>query len=171
VFVVETSKFLFKGQRFTYFAIISSLALSTVACSVYGDNPTDNGRGAGGSGGSAGIGVSGGADGIVRDASTTSGSGGVLTGPAASIYVPGHGAYYFSLEASPGFQEIGHASRDRLSFSLDGEDVEIAASQNVLKHSSYRPVWVKHDPSIKSKENRIQVMSASKVEWLVPKKR
>jgi hypothetical protein len=98
-------------------------------------------------------------------------SAAILSGPAASIYVPGHGAYYLSLEAAPGFQEVGHASRDKLSFSLNGENVEIAAKENVLRHSNYRPVWVKHDPSIQSKESRVQVITASKVEWLIPKKR
>ena len=78
---MKASKFLFEGQRFTYFAIISTIALGAVACSVYGgENPIDNGPGAGGSGGSAGIGGSGGAGGIGSDASTTGGSGGVLTG-------------------------------------------------------------------------------------------
>jgi hypothetical protein len=98
--------------------------------------------------------------------------GGIVTGAVARIYVPKHGAYFLSLEAAPGFIEVGHANREKLTFSLGDEYVEIVAKQSVLTKSTYRPVWVKHDPAfVVTDAKTVEVMTADKVEWLIPKKR
>jgi hypothetical protein len=98
--------------------------------------------------------------------------GGIVTGAAARIYVPKHGAYFLSLEAASGFSELGHANREKLTFSLGDEYVEIVAKQNVLTKSTYRPLWVKHDPAFTAADAKnVEVMTADKVEWLMPKKR
>ena len=100
----------------------------------------------------------------------TENGGAILKGTAALIYVPGHGAFYLSMAPAAGFAEVGHASRERLSFSLAGEYVEIAANRNVLSKSDYRVVWVKHDPTVKAPNARgVEIMTTSKVENLLPK--
>lgn len=95
-----------------------------------------------------------------------------LSGAAARIYVPGHGAYFLSVTEAPGFHEAAHANREKLTFQLDQEHVEITLNRNVLSNSTYRVVWVKHDPTFAAADAKtIAVMTADKVEWLVPKKR
>lgn len=99
-------------------------------------------------------------------------TGGTVTGAGARIYVRKHGAYFLSLEAVPGFLEVGYANREKLSFSMGNEYVEIVAKQNVLTKSTHRPVWVKHDPAFATADGTIvEVWTADKVEWLMPKKR
>jgi hypothetical protein len=107
-------------------------------------------------------------------------TGATLSGAGARIYVPGHGAYYLSVGDAPGFHEAGHANREKLTFQLDHEHVEITLKKNVLSKSAYRVVWVKHDPAFAigsasgpggADANAVDVATADNVEWLMPKKR
>ncbi len=99
-------------------------------------------------------------------------SGATTTAAAARIYVPGHGAYFLSLSNAPGFLEVAHANREQLTFQLDREHVEITLQRNVLSRSLYRLVWVKHDVGFAAADGKsLEVVTADKVEWLMPKKR
>lgn len=101
-------------------------------------------------------------------------TGATLTGAGASIYVPKHGTYFLSLEAAPGFLEVGYANHEKLSFSLGKEYVEIVAKKSVLTKSTSRTVWVKHDPAFTpaaADAKAVDVATADNVEWIMPKKR
>jgi hypothetical protein len=99
-------------------------------------------------------------------------TGATMTAAAARIYVPGHGAYFLSIAEAPGFREAAHANQEKLTFQLDNERVEITLQKNVLRKSANRMVWVKHDPGfVPSDAKSVEVMTADKVEWLMPKKR
>ena len=69
-----------------------------------------------------------------------------MTGAGAIVYIPGHGAYFVSLESRPHFQPAGHVERDRLWFDVDDDHVEIRSKGRLLAGSESRTVWVKHDP-------------------------
>jgi len=99
-------------------------------------------------------------------------TGATTSGAAARIYVPGHGAYLLSVTDAPGFHEAAHANRDKLTFQLDHEHVEITLRKNVLSKSAFHVVWVKHDAGFAAADPKaIEVMTADKVELLMPKKR
>lgn len=70
-----------------------------------------------------------------------------LTGSAAIFYLPGHGAYFLSLESRPHFQQAAHVEGRKLWFELDNDRVEIQSKSRLLTKSENRMVWVRHDPS------------------------
>jgi hypothetical protein len=100
--------------------------------------------------------------------------GATVTAAGARISVPGHGAYFLSVNDAPGFHEFAHANREKITFYLDGEHVEITAKKNVLRQSAYRVVWVKHDPAYgvdTANAKAVDIAGADNVQWLMPKKR
>ncbi len=70
-----------------------------------------------------------------------------LTGAAAIFYLPGHGAYFLSLEPRPHFEQVAHVEGRKLWFELDKDRVEIQSKGRLLAKSENRMVWVRHDPS------------------------
>jgi hypothetical protein len=99
-------------------------------------------------------------------------TGAVTSGAAARIYVPGHGAYFLSVTDAPGFHESAHANREKLTFQLDHEHVEITLQKNVLSKSASHVVWVKHDATFAAADPKaMEVTTADKVELLMPKKK
>ena len=99
-------------------------------------------------------------------------TGAVTSGAAARIYVPGHGAYFLSVTDAPGFHEAAHVNREKLTFQLDHEHVEITLQRNVLNKSASHVVWVKHDAGFAAADPKaMEVMTADKVELLMPKKK
>ena len=99
-------------------------------------------------------------------------TGATASGAAARIYVPGHGAYFLSVTDAPGFHEAAHANREKLTFHLDHEHVEITLQKNVLSKSASHVVWVKHDATFAAADPKsMEVMTADKVELLMPKKK
>jgi hypothetical protein len=99
-------------------------------------------------------------------------TGATTSGAAARIYIPGHGAYFFSVTDAPGFHEAAHANREKLTFQLDHEHVEITLQKNVLSKSASHVVWVKHDATFAAADPKaMEVITADKVELLMPRKR
>jgi hypothetical protein len=70
-----------------------------------------------------------------------------LSGAAAIFYLPGHGAYFLSLESRPYFQQVAHVEGRKLWFDLDNDRVEIQSKDRLLTKSENRMVWVRHDSS------------------------
>jgi hypothetical protein len=70
-----------------------------------------------------------------------------LTGAAAIFYLPGHGAYFLSLEPRPHFEQVAHVEGRKLWFELDKDRVEIQSKGRLLAKSENRMVWVRHDPA------------------------
>jgi hypothetical protein len=70
-----------------------------------------------------------------------------LTGAAAIFYLPGHGAYFLSLEPRPHFEQAAHVEGRKLWFELDNDRVEIQSKSRLLTKSESKVVWVRHDPS------------------------
>jgi hypothetical protein len=70
-----------------------------------------------------------------------------LTGAAAIFYLPGHGAYFLSLESRPHFQQVAHVEGRKLWFELDNDRIEIQSKGRLLAKSENRVVWVRHDPA------------------------
>jgi hypothetical protein len=97
-----------------------------------------------------------------------------VSGAAVRMYVPGRGAYYLSLArpAAGGFEPAGIADADRLSFTQDGDLIEIDSRPNVLKDGGFARVWVRHDPSFKPQDDptRLFLTATDAIDYLLPKK-
>ena len=97
---------------------------------------------------------------------------GWLTGAAARLYVPGHGAYYLTAyepKSQPQFRAAGAVLQKTLKFAIDGEFFEIDSKGNLLTRSDRGSVWVYHDPDYKSpiNPNASDVVMADAVEYLL----
>lgn len=101
-----------------------------------------------------------------------------ITGAAARIDIPGHGAYvltaYDPKDASPAyaFKAIAEADGKTLRWSMDGDTVEIVSQSNLLTGIPVGTLWVYHDPRYRSQDQPdiVGLRTADKVEWLLPKK-
>lgn len=97
---------------------------------------------------------------------------GWLTGAAARLYVPGHGAYYLAAyepKSQASFRSSGSVLQRTLTFVVDGEYVEIQSKDNMLTRSERGAVWVYHDPNYKSRvnPNASDLVMADAVEYLL----
>jgi hypothetical protein len=72
---------------------------------------------------------------------------GSAAGRYAMFYLPGRGAFFFSIEGVPGknFVKAGMIDRNRIRFSLDNVDYE--CQSNAPIHGQGGEVWVLHDAS------------------------
>jgi hypothetical protein len=101
-----------------------------------------------------------------------------MIGAAARIDIPGHGAYivaaYDPQNSSPGyaFRPIAHADGKILSWTMDGEYLEITSSANALTQAVNGVLWVYHDPRYRSQDqpDAVRLQTADTVEWLLPKR-
>lgn len=86
---------------------------------------------------------------------TPTGAGADMTAKYAMFYIPGHGGYFFSAEASepPPFLHVGIVDGRRLTFTIDNEMYECTASAPILVHSTSGQLWVYHDPKYKPAGN------------------
>ncbi len=99
-----------------------------------------------------------------------------MIGTAARIDVPGHGSYVIAAdkpkEAGYPFLPNMAASRESLTWSIDGDDVEITSHTNVLTLASEGTIWVYHDRNLPPPDQPgpVRLQAADTVEWLLPKK-
>lgn len=86
---------------------------------------------------------------------TASGAGADVAGKYAMFYLPGHGGYFFSAEASepPPFLRVGVAEGRRLTFTIDNENYLCIANARILVHNDSGQLWVYHDPNYKPAGN------------------
>jgi hypothetical protein len=98
-----------------------------------------------------------------------------LTGSAALIYLPGHGAYFLALGPSGThpFRPVGRVNRDKLTLRLGNDLIEITSKGGVLKRSEKGVVWAYHDPDYvpRAKPNDVLIRTADDVEYLIAKPR
>lgn len=108
--------------------------------------------------------------------------GGIITGAAARIHVPGHGPYYLSLEQPPQeyrFQPAGRVDGRKLTFAVGFDSVEVTLdgpaieSKRILTKSNYHTVWVYQDRQggLETRGGEVDVRTADDVLWLMPKKK
>jgi hypothetical protein len=101
-----------------------------------------------------------------------------MIGSAIRIDVPGRGAYvvaaYDPKDASPrhAFAAVAHADGKTLSWTIDGNYIEIASSTNVLTQALNSVLWVYHDARYRSQEqpDAVRLQAADTVDWLLPKR-
>jgi hypothetical protein len=106
------------------------------------------------------------------------GLGSWMIGPAIRIDIPGHGAYVLTPNDPRAsvpdrvFRDAARADGKTLSWTLDGDRVEITSGTNVLTPSGKGVLWIYHDPRFRSKDepDAVILRGADKVEWLLPKK-
>jgi hypothetical protein len=104
----------------------------------------------------------------------TAAPAGWLTGAAARLYLPGHGAYFLSTyqpKTAHVFRRIVYADRHNLEFAIDGDFIRVTSNGNVLTRSESGIVWVYHDPQYQpeSQSGAADLVFADKVESLAPK--
>jgi hypothetical protein len=96
-----------------------------------------------------------------------------MLGGSARIDIPGHGMFVIAASdpKNPAFRQVGVASRNSLSWLVDGERVEITSKTNVLMRAENAVVWVYHDAHYKSPAGAygVGLQTADSVEWLLPK--
>jgi len=83
------------------------------------------------------------------------GAGGEVAGRYAMFYLPGHGGYFFSANASepPPFADVGIVNGKRLTFNIDNEMYDCAADASILVHAANGQLWVYHNPNYKPAGN------------------
>ena len=100
---------------------------------------------------------------------------GWLVGTAVRIDIPGHGAYFAALydqkDAPPilyAFKQIAQASGKKLRWSVDGDQIEIDSTTNVLTQAPSGVLWLYHDARVKSQDLKLQ--AGDTVDALMAKK-
>jgi len=99
-----------------------------------------------------------------------------MIGAAVRIDIPGHGSYvvatYDPQGSSAGhtFTPVARAEKKTLSWSIDGDRVEITSGTDVLAQSANGNLWVYHDRRYRSQEkpDAVRLQSADTIEWLLP---
>jgi hypothetical protein len=84
---------------------------------------------------------------------------GAVAGRFVMFYLPGQGAFFFSTEQIPdksSFVKAGMIDRNRMSFSLDNNQYDVAASSQILGDPPSGELWVYHDPAYKPAGNWTQ---------------
>jgi hypothetical protein len=78
-------------------------------------------------------------------------SGSDVAGHYAMFYIPGHGGYFFSPEASEPlpFQQVGVVDGKHLTFVVDNDTYDCTARVQILVQSERGELWVYHDPNYK----------------------
>ena len=86
----------------------------------------------------------------VKANGTTSSAKGdaAVSGRYAMFYLPGHGAYFFTTDASIGapFVKAGWIDGPRMQFTIDNESFECISRLPIVASSRRAEVWVYHDP-------------------------
>jgi hypothetical protein len=111
---------------------------------------------------------------LIVNGQKTASPAGWLTGAAARLYVPGHGAYFLSTyqpKTAHVFSHTVYADRHSLEFAIDGDFIRVTSTGNVLTQSESGIVWVYHDPKYQpeSQSGAADLVFAGKVESLAPK--
>jgi hypothetical protein len=111
---------------------------------------------------------------LVVNGQKTAAPAGWLTGAAARLYVPGHGAYFLSSyqpKTAHVFRHVVYADQHNLEFTIDGDSIRITSNGNVLTRSESGIVWVYHDSQYQpeSQSGAADLVFADKVESLAPK--
>jgi hypothetical protein len=90
----------------------------------------------------------------INGAPDITGFGGQVVGKFALIYIPGQGAYYFSVTAMDKLTKAGSIDHHRMSFTVDNEAFECVADKDILARANSgesreesAEVWVYHDPA------------------------
>jgi hypothetical protein len=83
------------------------------------------------------------------------GAGADVSGRYAMFYLPGHGGYFFSANATEPapFLHAGVVDGKRLSFTIDNEMYDCTASAPILMQAERGQVWVYHNPNYKPAGN------------------
>lgn len=83
------------------------------------------------------------------------GVGAYVAGRYAMFYLPGHGGYFFSANASEPapFANIGIVNGKRLTFNVDNEMYDCTSEEPILMHAERGQLWVYHDPNYKPAGN------------------
>lgn len=94
-----------------------------------------------------------------------------MIGGALKIALPGHGTVYLAIQpvTSHAFQPVGRAEKNRLTFPIGADFVEISSAENVMKKSAYRTIWVYWDPSAPNTET-VDMTCSGTIEALLPKR-
>jgi hypothetical protein len=94
-----------------------------------------------------------------------------MIGGALKIALPGHGAVYLAIQpvTSHPFQPVGRAEKNRLTFPLGTDFVEITAAENVMKKSAYRTIWVYWDAAAPDTQS-VDVTCSGTLDAILPKK-
>ncbi|HTW65511.1 MAG TPA: hypothetical protein VME17_12870 [Bryobacteraceae bacterium] len=78
-----------------------------------------------------------------------------IVGTAARVDVPGHGSYAIAVSdpkaAGGQFAPNVIASGNSLTWSMDGDDIEITSQANVLTGSFEGNIWVYRDPNFRTR--------------------
>jgi hypothetical protein len=84
-----------------------------------------------------------------------SGAGTVVAGRVAMFYVPGHGGYFFALDAvtQPAFEQIGVVDGKHLKFTLQNENYDCVSDEPILTQFDRGQLWVYHDANYKPAGN------------------
>jgi len=92
-----------------------------------------------------------------------SGAGATVLGRYAMFYLPGHGAYFFSVEPVQhgSFVQIGVVDHGTLEFTLDNDSYTGRSDAPILVHSDRGELWVYHDPNYKPAGNWTKSVPAS----------
>jgi len=94
-----------------------------------------------------------------------------MIGGALKIALPGHGTVYLAIQpvTSHAFQAVGRAERNRLTFPIGADFVEISATENIMKKSPYRTIWVYWDANAPNTET-VDMTCSGTIEALLPKR-
>ena len=93
-----------------------------------------------------------------------------LIGEAVRIDLPGQGAFVIATEDPklPSFQPTARADGKSLSWTLDGQYVEITSATDVLTPVQNAALWIFHDAQVRPDTVRLQ--AADSADWLLPKR-
>lgn len=92
---------------------------------------------------------------IHGQAASPSLASGDVAGRYAMFYLPGHGGYFFSANATepPPFVYVGVVDGKHLTFNIDNEMYDCTASAPILVHTDRGQLWVYHDANYKPAGN------------------
>jgi hypothetical protein len=99
-----------------------------------------------------------------------------MVGAAARINVPGHGSYvvaaYDPQRSGRPFLPNVVSSGKSLTWSMDGDDIEITSQTNVLTGALQGSLWVYHDPNFQERNqpDAVEFQTGDSVESLLAKK-
>ena len=93
-----------------------------------------------------------------------------MIGGALKISIPGHGAVYLAIQPATthAFQPVGRVEKNKLTFPLGTDLVEITGAQNIMSKSAYRTIWVWWDQSAPDTKS-VDVTCSGTIEALLPK--
>lgn len=95
---------------------------------------------------------------INNQPASPSGAGTVVAGRFAMFYIPGHGGYFFSIDAvnQPSFEQIGVVDGKHLKFTIENQTYDCVSDLPIVTHSDHGQLWVYHDPNYKPAGNWTQ---------------